>query len=237
MTRAPDAGAGHQYQPRARAAVTKEVTSMHADQGDAMDLRARAQQYTGPSAGRIASLIPHAAGFEQGWFRTTTAICHGGDERDGLAFRQRADGNGIDVRCHSGDCTRGQIVTALEGLIGLPIWTLRAPHATDPRAPRRRWRSADARSRQRRCCWRRRCCSATGWKQPSRTRAPSASRAFCSPASPAGRGGRSGPDDPGLRPTTSTRPWGRLSGGGPTSLPPGGTDHERPRQQPQGGHS
>ena len=112
---------------------------MHATQGDAMELRARARQYTGPSAGRIASLIPHAVAFEQGWFQTS-AVCHEGDEPDGLAFRQRPDGNGIDVRCHSGGCTRGQIVTAIEGLIGLPIWTAYEPLAeTAAHAPRRRW--------------------------------------------------------------------------------------------------
>ena len=88
---------------------------MNAEPMDAMEMRATAQQYTGPSAGRIANLIPHAVGFERGWFRTTTAVCHGG-ESDGLAFRQRPDGNGIDVRCHTGGCTRGHIVTALEGL-------------------------------------------------------------------------------------------------------------------------
>ena len=61
------------------------------------------EQYMGPSAARIANLIPHKVSFEQGWFRTTTAICHGGTS-DGLAFRQRPDGNGIDARCHTGDC-------------------------------------------------------------------------------------------------------------------------------------
>ena len=40
-------------------AVTKEVTKMNAEHTDAMEMRATAQQYTGPSAGRIASLIPH----------------------------------------------------------------------------------------------------------------------------------------------------------------------------------
>ncbi len=113
---------------------------MHATQEDAMEMRAAAQRYTGPSAGHIASLIPHTVAFERGWFQTTTAVCHGGDEPDGLAFRQRADGNGIDVRCHSGGCTRGQVVTALEGLIGLPIWTAYEPvPETAARAPRRRW--------------------------------------------------------------------------------------------------
>ena len=113
---------------------------MNAEHADAMEMRATAQQYTGPSAGRIARLIPHAVGFERGWFRTTTAVCHGG-ESDGLAFRQRPDGNGIDVRCHTGGCTRGHIVTALEGLVGLPIWTAYepAPETTAVR-PQRRWR-------------------------------------------------------------------------------------------------
>ena len=113
---------------------------MSAEHRDAMDMRATAQQYTGPSAGRIARLIPHAVAFERGWFQTTAAVCHEGDEPDGLAFRQRADGNGIDVRCHSGSCTRGQVVTALEGLIGLPIWTAYEPiPETAAPAPRRWW--------------------------------------------------------------------------------------------------
>jgi hypothetical protein len=106
-----------------------------------MEMRAAAQQYTGPSARRIADLVPHEVSFERSWFRTTTAVCHEGDEPDGLAFRQRSDGNGIDVRCHTGGCTRGHIVTALEGLIGLPIWTAYEPFAeTAPAAPAtRRW--------------------------------------------------------------------------------------------------
>ena len=49
------------------------------------------EQYAGPSAAQIANLIPHRVSFERGWFRTTTAICHGG-ESDDLAFRQRPDG-------------------------------------------------------------------------------------------------------------------------------------------------
>ena len=54
------------------------------------------EQYVGPSALRIANLIPHRVSFERGWFWTSTAICHGG-KSDGLAFRQRPDGNGIDT--------------------------------------------------------------------------------------------------------------------------------------------
>ena len=85
-----------------------------------------AEQYTGPSALRIANRLPHRVSFERGWFWTTTAICHGG-KSDGLAFRQRPDGNGIDVRCHTGGCSPGVVITELETLIGLPIWTAYEP--------------------------------------------------------------------------------------------------------------
>ena len=84
------------------------------------------EQYVGPSAALIADLLPHRVSFERGWFWTTTAVCHGG-KSDGLAFRQRPDGNGIDVRCHTRGCGRGVIVTELEALIGLPIWTAYVP--------------------------------------------------------------------------------------------------------------
>ena len=51
--------------------------------------------------------------FERGWFWTTTAVCHGG-KSDGLAFRQRPDGNGIEIRCHTGGCSAGVVITELE---------------------------------------------------------------------------------------------------------------------------
>ena len=84
------------------------------------------EQYVGPSAARIANLIPHRVSFERDWFWTTTAVCHGG-KSDGLAFRQRPDGNGIETRCHTGGCSAGVIITELEALIGLPIWTAYEP--------------------------------------------------------------------------------------------------------------
>ena len=86
----------------------------------------RTEQYVGPSALRIANLIPHRVSFERGWFWTTTAICHGG-KSDGLAFRQRPDGNGIETRCHTGGCSAGVVITELEVLVGLPIWTAYVP--------------------------------------------------------------------------------------------------------------
>ena len=86
----------------------------------------RTEQYVGPSALRIANLLPHRVSFERGWFWTTTAVCHGG-KSDGLAFRQRPDGNGIETRCHTGGCSPGVVITELEVLIGLPIWTAYVP--------------------------------------------------------------------------------------------------------------
>ena len=84
------------------------------------------ERYTGPCARRIADLLPHRVSFERGWFWTTTAVCHGG-QSDGLAFRQRPDGDGIDVRCHTRGCSAGVVITEMEVLIGLPIWTAYEP--------------------------------------------------------------------------------------------------------------
>ena len=101
-----------------------------------------AEQYTGPSAMRIANLLPHRVSFERGWFWTTTAVCHGG-KSDGLAFRQRPDGDGIDVRCHTGGCSLGVVITELEALIGLPIWTAYEPvmdAAVDAEAKKPWWK-------------------------------------------------------------------------------------------------
>ena len=63
------------------------------------------EQYVGPSAARIADLLPHRVSFERGWFWTTTAVCHGG-KSDGLAF-QAATGRQRhrNVRCHTGGCS------------------------------------------------------------------------------------------------------------------------------------
>ena len=102
--------------------------------------RATAEQYVGPSAARIADLLPHRVGFERGWFWTSTAVCHGG-KSDGLAFRQRADGQGIDVRCHTRGCSRGVVITQLEAVVGLPIWTAYEPvvEAADKSPEKRSW--------------------------------------------------------------------------------------------------
>ena len=105
--------------------------------------RTQAEQYVGPSARRIADLLPHRVSFERGWFWTSTAVCHGG-KSDGLAFRQRPDGNGIEVRCHTGGCSAGVVITELEVLVGLPIWTAYEPVSDAAvKAPEKRpwWRN------------------------------------------------------------------------------------------------
>ena len=110
-----------------------ESQAMEKEGGTAM-----AARYAGPSARRIADLLQHRVNFHKGWFWTTTAICHGG-KSDGLAFRQRPDGEGIEVRCHTGGCSPGVVITHLEALVGIPIWTAFEPvnDAAD-RAPEKR---------------------------------------------------------------------------------------------------
>lgn len=80
-------------------------------------------RYTGPSAARIADLIApqQRVRFERGWF-WTAAVCHE-SEQDTLAFRQRPDGDGIDVRCKSAGCRRERMIKRLETLAGEPIWS------------------------------------------------------------------------------------------------------------------
>ena len=81
-----------------------------------MDLTER---YVGPNAWWIANLLSHRVRFQDGWF-WTTASCHSLRD-DGLAFRQRPDGNGIDVRCHTGGCSPEMATDALSWQIGWPI--------------------------------------------------------------------------------------------------------------------
>ncbi len=93
-------------------------------------------RYVGPTAARIAELIaPHQrVRFERGWF-WTAAACHG-SEQDLLAFRQRPDGDGIDVRCKSAGCSREQIIRRLETLSGESIWSAyRAEDTPTPQSP------------------------------------------------------------------------------------------------------
>ena len=87
-------------------------------------------RYVGPSAARIADLIAPAqrVRFERGWF-WTAAACHD-SEQDQLSFRQRPDGDGIDVRCKSAGCSRERIIRSLEQAAGESIWSA---YSTEPR--------------------------------------------------------------------------------------------------------
>ena len=104
-----------------------ESASTDIDREDELD--DGTDQYVGPNAWWIATMLSHPVRFEQGWF-WTTAFCH--SRRDeGLAFRQRPDGNGIDARCHTGDCSPELAADGLGGQIG---WPLRGPTAYEPLA-------------------------------------------------------------------------------------------------------
>ncbi|MDE2747063.1 MAG: hypothetical protein OXI41_13955 [Chloroflexota bacterium] len=107
-------------------------------------------RYVGPSAARIAELIAprQRVRFERGWF-WTAAVCHE-SEQDLLAFRQRPDGDGIDVRCKSAGCSRERVIRSLEQLTGESIWSA---YTTEPRtstlsqAPSKRTDATGGRSR------------------------------------------------------------------------------------------
>ena len=89
-------------------------------------------RYVGPSAARIAELLPQRVRFERGWFQTTADICHGvGIEQ--LTFRQRRDGHGIELRCHSVGCSREHVISRLEALTGESIRSAYAPHEESAR--------------------------------------------------------------------------------------------------------
>ena len=85
------------------------------------------ERYVGPAAWAVANRLSHPVRFEHGWF-WTRATCHG-DGPDELAFRQRPDGNGIEARCLSGDCSHQLAADALGVEAG---WFVRGPTAYEP---------------------------------------------------------------------------------------------------------
>ena len=93
----------------------------------------RRSRYVGPTAARIAELLAprQRVRFERGWF-WIAAVCHG-SEQDLTAFRQRPDGDGIDVRCRSAGCSRERVIHSLERLTEESIWSA---YATESRASR-----------------------------------------------------------------------------------------------------
>lgn len=77
-------------------------------------------------ADRIAGAI--GARKSGGWWRTSTAHCHGGDTAGGLAFRSPSgDPDRLDVRCYSRSCHettegRNRARDNLRAAAGLPAW-------------------------------------------------------------------------------------------------------------------
>lgn len=124
---------------------TNRIGDRHLEQGSEghmkpalMDIEERDElddvtdRYVGPSALTIANLLTlRYVRYRQGWFWTTTAICHGGDSQ-GLAFRQRPDGNGIDARCHSRGCSRDKAIAGLETVTGVAIGSAYVPVVRPP---------------------------------------------------------------------------------------------------------
>ena len=104
----------------------------HINQATTVQTSTRSR-YVGPTAARIAELITarQRVRFERGWF-WTAAVCHE-SEQDQLSFRQRPDGDGIDVRCRSAGCSRERIIRRLERLSGESIWSA---YTTEPGASR-----------------------------------------------------------------------------------------------------
>lgn len=88
-------------------------------------------RYVGPTAARIAELVAahQRVRFERGWF-WTAAVCHD-SEQDQLSFRQRPDGDGIDVRCRAAGCSRERVIRSLERLTEAAIWSA---YTTEPGA-------------------------------------------------------------------------------------------------------
>lgn len=75
------------------------------------------------TAAEAAARIPHPHTMSGGWYRTSTALCHGGDSRHGLAFRdgERPGESPLRVYCHSHNCDAAAIRHALQQATGLRL--------------------------------------------------------------------------------------------------------------------
>lgn len=75
------------------------------------------------TAAETAARIPHPHTISGGWYRTSTALCHGGGTRHGLAFRdgERAGESPLRVYCHSHNCDAAAIRHALQQATGLRL--------------------------------------------------------------------------------------------------------------------
>ena len=84
------------------------------------------------TAAEAAARLPYPHTVSGGWCRTSTALCHGGDSRDALAFQdgERPGESPLRVRCHSHNCDPIAIRHALQAATGLWLCRCDACFAT-----------------------------------------------------------------------------------------------------------
>ena len=72
-------------------------------------------------AAEVAAKLPYPCTRAGGWYRTSTAICHGGDGKDALSFHdgERPGESPLRVYCHSHNCDATAIRHALQQATGL----------------------------------------------------------------------------------------------------------------------
>lgn len=75
------------------------------------------------TAAETAARIPHPHTLSGGWYRTSTALCHRGDNQHALAFRdgERPGESPLRVYCHSHNCDPTAIRHALQQATGLRL--------------------------------------------------------------------------------------------------------------------
>ena len=73
------------------------------------------------TAADVAARLPYPYTTSGGWYRTSTAICHGGDNKNALSFHdgERPGESPLRVYCHSHNCNATAIRHALQQATGL----------------------------------------------------------------------------------------------------------------------
>ena len=73
------------------------------------------------TAAEVAARLPCPHTASGGWYRTSTAVCHGGDHKTALAFQNgdRPGESPLRVHCHSRNCNPTAIRHALQQATGL----------------------------------------------------------------------------------------------------------------------
>ena len=73
------------------------------------------------AAAEVAARLPYPHAIAGGWYRTSTAICHGGDNKSALSFcdSEHPGDSPLRVYCHSHNCDATAIRHALQQVTGL----------------------------------------------------------------------------------------------------------------------